>query len=141
MDTLELIFQLKKEAKSYNPFLICEALNIDIKYVPFLDNPKGQFQKILNQKVILLSDDLKESQERFYICAHELGHAVLHRDTSNYYVSNQKARSKSESEANRFATSLILNLYKEDLGVYPREFKTLQLHYGVPSKSERFLFE
>ena len=141
MDTLELISQLKQQARSYNPFTICDALNIDVKFVPFLDNPKGQYQTILDRKIILLSNNLKETQERFYVCAHELAHAILHNDTSNYYVSNQKARSKSESEANRFATNLILNLYKEDLDAYPRDFKLLQLHYGVPSNSERFLFE
>ncbi|MHC5249822.1 ImmA/IrrE family metallo-endopeptidase [Enterococcus sp. LJL90] len=141
MDYLELIAKLKSLCGSYNPFIICAFLNIDIRYVPFLDNPRGQFQEILNRKVIFLSNSLMESPERFYVCAHELGHALLHEGISNYYVLNRTTRSKMESEADRFATNILLSCHKEDTGSYPRKFEHLQTAYGVPLKSERYLLD
>lgn len=114
-------------------------MGIEIKYVPFLENPKGQFQDLLGYPVILLNESLKESQERFYICAHELGHALFHKEISSYYVSTRNSRSKSESEANCFAANLIADLYKEDTQMYPRKIEDLTRLYGLPTSAYRFL--
>ncbi|WP_195943433.1 ImmA/IrrE family metallo-endopeptidase [Enterococcus faecium] len=139
MDVINLVEDLKRKYKSANPFYICEKLGIHIKYVPFIVNPKGQFQEILGRAVIYLNDELKDSEERFYICAHELGHALFHQDISSYYVSTRKSRSKSESEANCFAANLIVSLYKEDNDQYPRKIEDLTNLYGLPESVYRFL--
>lgn len=81
----------------------------------------------------------KESEERFYICAHELGHAIFHKGLSSYYVSTRNSRSKSESEANCFAANLIADLYKEDTQMYPRKIEDLSRLYGLPVSAYRFL--
>lgn len=93
-DVINLAGKLKQKYNSANPFIICEQMGIQIKYVPFMNNPKGQFQELLGRSVILLSHELKESEERFYICAHELGHAIFHQGLSSYYVSTRSSRSK-----------------------------------------------
>lgn len=139
MDTINLVEDLKRKYQSANPFYICEKMGITIKYVPFINNPKGQFQEIRDHAIIFLSDELKESEERFYICAHELGHAIFHRGLSSYYVSTRISRSKSESEANCFAANLIVSLYKEDNDRYPRQVEELKSSYGLPESAYRFL--
>lgn len=84
MDVISLVGRLKQKYNSANPFTICEKMDIQIRYVPFLNNPKGQFQELLGRSIILLNHELKYSEERFYICAHELGHAIFHRGLSSY---------------------------------------------------------
>ncbi|HGF7598898.1 TPA: ImmA/IrrE family metallo-endopeptidase [Enterococcus hirae] len=139
LDVINLVENIKRKYHSANPFFICEKLGIEIRYVPFLENPKGQFQELLGYPVILINESLKDSEERFYICAHELGHAIFHRGLSSYYVSTRTSRSKSESEANCFAANLIVSLYKEDTDLYPRKIEELTNLYGVPENAYRFL--
>ncbi|WP_445447832.1 ImmA/IrrE family metallo-endopeptidase [Enterococcus lactis] len=139
MDVISLVGKLKQKYNSANPFTICEKMYIQIRYVPFLNNPKGQFQELLGRSVILLNHELKYSEERFYICAHELGHAIFHQGLSSYYVPTRSSRSKSESGANCFAANLIISLYKEDNDQYPRKIEDLTNLYGLPKNSYRFL--
>ena len=139
LDVIKLVRDLKQKYQSANPFIICEKMGITIEFVPFLTNPKGQFQVILDEPIIFLNDSLKYSEERFYICAHELGHALFHNELSSYYVSTRNARSKSESEANCFATNLIVSLYQEDTDQFPREVSLLTKLYGLPESSYKFL--
>ena len=139
MDIINLVGKLKKEYGTADPFGISEKMGIEIRYAPFLENPKGQFQELLGYPVILLNESLKDSEERFYICAHELGHALFHKEISSYYVSTRNSRSKSESEANCFAANLIADLYKEDTQMYPRKIEDLSRLYGLPFSAYRFL--
>lgn len=138
-DVINLAGKLKQKYNSANPFIICEQMGIQINYVPFMNNPKGQFQELLGRSLILLSHELKESEERFYICAHELGHAIFHKGLSSYYVSTRNSRSKSESEANCFAANLIVSLYKDDTDQFPREVDLLTKLYGLPKDAYKFL--
>ncbi|EOS7999069.1 ImmA/IrrE family metallo-endopeptidase [Enterococcus hirae] len=139
MDVINLVGEIKRKYGSANPFIICEKMGILLKYVPFLENPKGQFQEILGHSIIFLNESLRDSEERFYICAHELAHAILHKETSSYYVSTRNSRNKSESEANCFASNLMVLLYKEDIDRYPRQIDNLSKLYGLPKESYRFL--
>lgn len=139
LDVVNLVGDLKRKYQSADPFIICEKMGISVEFVPFLNNPKGQFQEILDEPIIFLNDSLKYSEERFYICAHELGHALFHKELSSYYVSTRNSRSKSESEANCFAANLIADLYKEDTQMYPRKIEDLSRLYGLPVSAYRFL--
>lgn len=139
LDVVNLVGDLKRKYQSANPFIICEKMGIGVEFVPFLNNPKGQFQEILDEPIIFLNDSLKYSEERFYICAHELGHALFHKEISSYYVSTRNSRSKSENEANCFAANLIADLYKEDTQMYPRKIEDLSRLYGLPVSAYRFL--
>lgn len=44
MDVISLVGRLKQKYNSANPFTICEKMDIQIRYVPFLNNPKGNFK-------------------------------------------------------------------------------------------------
>ena len=47
MDVISLVGRLKQKYNSANPFTICEKMDIQIRYVPFLNNPKGQISRII----------------------------------------------------------------------------------------------
>lgn len=128
----DLISGLKKQYGTMNPFTLCEKIGIEIKYVNFLKNPRGQYTTMLNQKMILLSNSIKDSNEEFFVCGHELGHALLHADMSSYYSLNNTTKNKSEYEASHFAVQLIYELYKEDHDFSLTELNTLSKEYGLP---------
>lgn len=48
LDVVNLVGDLKRKYQSANPFIICEKMGIIVEFVPFLNNPKGQFQEILD---------------------------------------------------------------------------------------------
>ena len=54
---------LKNKYGTMNPFNLSEHMNIEIKYVNFLKNPRGQYTTILGDKVILLSNSIKDTNE------------------------------------------------------------------------------
>ena len=59
-----------------NPYELADALGIMILYYD-LGNMRGCFTYIDGQPVIMLNDKLSERAARI-VCAHELGHFVLH---------------------------------------------------------------
>lgn len=128
----EMAQRLSKVYQTSNPFLLCDHLNIEIKYVEFGDNPLGQFVRVLNEPLILLNKRLEESPQRYFIAAHELFHALHHSDLTSYYVQTEFTRGKLETEANHFAGILIMNQYKEEHGALPETIQELEIHYGLP---------
>ena len=49
MVVISLVGRLKQKYNTANPFTICEEMDIQIRYDPFLNNPKGQFQELLGR--------------------------------------------------------------------------------------------
>lgn len=139
MDVVELLKSLRLKFKTLNPFVICDNLGIEIKYVDFLINPRGQYNTILDEKIILLSNSIKDSNERFFVCSHELAHAIYHSDIASYYSLNNISKSKSENEANFFATNLLIELYIEENGNHPENIAQLTSSYGLPEDCYQFL--
>ena len=116
MNTSEYIFdrvaRIVKKHKSRNPFELCEALGIRIKYAELTDTLDGYFFSQSRIKTVVLNSALKEEDMRI-ICAHELGHACLHSDTltaMRIIGSNGlfNAKSTAEYEANLFAAELLI---------------------------------
>lgn len=136
---LKLIKNIYLKCGSYNPFVISESLNIEIKYVPFGKSPLGQVAYMYGTPIILLNEDLDDSNERFFVCAHELYHALEHTSLSSYYISNRVAKSKMESEANSFATIILFNDFIETNSYFPESFDDLERSYGLPETSKMIL--
>ena len=91
-----------------SPFELCKKMNIQILFVDLPDKVDGFF---LNSKVtssILINKRLSLPQRKL-ICAHELGHALLHSDVNaiNYEESNPDYIEKLENEADMFSKFLI----------------------------------
>lgn len=92
-----------------DPFRIADAMGISVVHVP-LSGIRGFYHKMKRCKIIFLDDSLDEPDARF-VCAHELGHALLHRgynrifmDSHTYFPVN-----RYELEADRFAVDLLFD--------------------------------
>lgn len=129
----EMIEELYERYETLNPFTLIDKTGIDLHYVPFEDNPMGQYVKLLGAPTILLNDKLESSPRRYFVLSHELHHALEHEELSGYYVFNHRSRAKLETEANDFATKLLFNFYMEEYQLAPETSLLLKQTYGVPS--------
>lgn len=112
MKEKELAAQLIAAWHTNDPFELCQMLDILVVSVPLADEIRGFYQYAMNTHIIYLNRSLEPLQAKF-VCAHELGHALLHPldnriflDTATYQVT-----ARLEQAANRFACHL---LYPED---------------------------
>lgn len=125
-------------AKTYNPFVIAEILNIDIHYASFNRKPLGHCSKILKEAVILLDESLLDSNQKYIVCAHELFHAINHQDISSYYSISKNTKSKMEHEANEFAVELVKMMFIEEHGYMATNYKQL-MEFGVNEEMLEYL--
>ncbi|WHH58441.1 ImmA/IrrE family metallo-endopeptidase [Petroclostridium sp. X23] len=114
MNDSQSIFKYTNEIieryKTRNPFTLAALLDIKIDYKPY-SILKGHYLKVADRKYIIINPNLNY-QEQLIVCAHELGHALLHDDSEAHSLmalslSNMDADQK-EREANRFAVSLLV---------------------------------
>lgn len=108
MDIKLKVLNLIVKYGTKNPFKLSKKLNIEI-IIEDLGEVRGLFKKVLKRKFIFINSKLNEF-DKILVCAHELGHAILH-SSSNYQflIDNTSLlkRSKLEDEANLFASYLI----------------------------------
>ena len=129
----KLMVQIKTATGTYNPFLIADRLDIEIHWKNIYPRPFGETFYYDNQPIIMLSNQIKDSNERYFVLAHELGHVIEHKGLAAYYTSNHRFHNKTEDEANRFALALLTNLYVEENEKLPDSYNDLSHMYGFPS--------
>lgn len=134
-----IISTLEKEIKKYktnNPYDIADKRNIIVRFLP-LGNTLGFYMKNVRHQVITINSDINEHLMKF-VCAHELGHAILHPNENTPFLHKNTlfSKDKIELQANFFAVNLLL--YGEDLKNYETKFQVLQ-NYGIPYEMERFI--
>ena len=105
--------RLIQKFKCNNPFELAEALDIDVMERADFKRQKGAFKVILNDSFIFINANLSDEMKRL-VCAHELGHALLHRSLGKsesglmefelFNITNT-----TEYEANLFAANLLLD--------------------------------
>lgn len=90
-----------------DPYEIARFLDFKVIFVPLLDI-RGFCQKYKRNTVIYISDHLAE-QERRFVCAHEIGHAVLHRGINRFFMDSRTLMlpGRYEREADEFAANLL----------------------------------
>jgi len=125
-----------KKAKTNNPFEIAKSKNIIIRYLP-LGNTLGFYMKDSRQKIITLNSDMEEWLVRF-VCAHELGHAILHPDENTPFLHKNTlfSKDKIEREANYWATQMLL--YDKNFEFCETKYEILR-NNGIPCEMERFI--
>lgn len=102
----EIVEKLTKENETCDPFKIAEALGALIVYVPLV-RVNGFYQRYQDQDIIYINQDLTE-EEQILVCAHELGHMVLHYDINSIFLETTlKVNGLYELEANAFAVQLL----------------------------------
>ena len=133
MNPREVAIEIAARYNTNNPFDIARERNIGILYEP-MKMTLGFYVRYRRFQHIILNDDLSEGMQRF-VCAHELGHSILHADLNVPKLTRYTmfSRDKFEVQANTFAVELLLP--DELLREYP-ECTVYQLarSVGVPEE-------
>ena len=116
---------------SRNPFRIAAENNIHILYEELGKN-LGYFSQLFRIKTIRINNHA-DPFLRPFICAHELGHALLHPHAGTHAFNKNSfiANCKIEKEANQFAVKL---LFPDELIAGHPEINiyTLAHTFGIP---------
>lgn len=93
-----------------DPFILCEALDILVLKVDLPVGMDGFFTVLLEHPVIYLALELSREKQR-QVCAHELGHALLHPRTNRLFIeqSTHLLPGRFEREADLFAACLLID--------------------------------
>lgn len=106
-----LVQSLTEEGSCRDPFLLADTLRVRVRYFP-LGNLKGFYMVLQGIPFIALHRDLPEPLLRI-VCAHELGHHILHRELASHRVFNEyelyQMENHIEGEANLFASFLLIS--------------------------------
>ncbi|CEG25965.1 ImmA/IrrE family metallo-endopeptidase [Bacillus sp. B-jedd] len=102
------VTSLINKFQTNDPFLIAEARSIEVLYLD-LGKILGFYRSYKRVQIIHLNCNLDEKVRNF-VCAHELGHAILHPGANTSFLKNNTYYSidKFEREANKFAVELLL---------------------------------
>lgn len=104
----KIALHLIKKCNTQNPFKIADDLKIE-----YIIGPMGQYSGcylyLKRHRCIFINEDLPEN-DRHFVMAHELGHAILHRAENCYFIRNKTLLSTEcfEREANIFAAELLI---------------------------------
>ncbi|MGY3186498.1 ImmA/IrrE family metallo-endopeptidase [Lysinibacillus sp. TE18511] len=100
---------LCKKYGTRNPFELAEFLNINVIHWDLHYEINGFYQYEKRNQIIFLNNNLSYDDQRV-VCAHELGHAVLHRCSSVPFMRANTLFSidRLEVEANKFAAYLLI---------------------------------
>lgn len=129
------VLNLIARHRTRNPFKLARLLNIEIVYED-LGEIRGFFKKILRRKFIFINNKLSEFDQKL-VCAHELGHAVLHSSNRiQFLINNTKLLRKSriEDEANLFASWL---LFPSDDVIEEFEFRETETNFWMFEEIKR----
>ncbi|MDR4983545.1 ImmA/IrrE family metallo-endopeptidase [Bacillus cereus] len=134
MDIKEYVLNITEKYQTTDPFEIASQKNIIVLFED-LGNTLGFYNTYKRFKFIHINNRIDETTQRF-VCAHELGHAVLHPKANTPFLRNQTFFSvdRLEIEANTFAVELLLT--DEMISAYEDTCLSIQevaeIH-GVPS--------
>ena len=91
-----------------------------------------------NYPTIIIINGRYEHKSQLVLCAHELGHALLHSDDiNNFAVTSKNAFKNVEYEANLFAVSLLFN--ESDLNISNYLLKQV-LDYNIAVEGKGYLW-
>lgn len=99
---------MARKFNSRNPLEIIKNLNVILVYYPLKD-VRGFYQFFQRNNIIYIDDNLPEN-EQIVVCAHELGHMLLHKNSNALFMDTRThfVTTKYENEANTFAAELLI---------------------------------
>lgn len=102
------VLDIARQHRTNDPFEIASRLGITVLYES-LGNTLGYFNTYKRIKIIHINNCLEALVQRF-VCAHELGHAILHPNLNTPFLRSHTLYSvdRIEREANRFAVELLI---------------------------------
>ena len=128
-----IVNALIKRYDTNDPFEIARQMKVEYIIGP-LGSCSGCYMYLKRHRCIFLNDNLSEHESRL-VMAHELGHAVLHRNQNCYFIRHKTFFScnKIEIEANKFAVELLIS--DESLAEYSEcTIEQLTRIYGYSQK-------
>lgn len=104
--------QLKKKYGTGDPFVIMDALGVQVKYNDNFTHLKAFYYVMLGIPYVVINASLDENEMRT-VAAHELGHHILHRQLAKNSplreIGFYDMKSGPEYEANLFASELLID--------------------------------
>lgn len=134
--TAEIIEFAKDIKKNWgaDPFAITERLGINVSFSSGLF-PSAYTIKIPNYPTVIRISGCDTLRGRLVMCAHELGHALLHDDGVNLFSGTSKTiMNEVEYEANLFAVAFLFNEDDFNTSIASMSNYTLKmiLDYNLP---------
>lgn len=116
-----IVLNYLEKFKTTNPFEIASKINIHIIEWDLHEEINGYYKYDRRNRFIVINRNLSEEWKRV-VCAHELGHAILHTRLNTPFMRRNTLFSvdKIEREANRFAAELLIsdNSFKDLNNIY-----------------------
>ena len=108
-DIKKLADRTARKYHSRDPFEIIQGMNAILVYT-HLEGIRGLYQYFQRNHIIYIDDGLPDREQRF-VCAHEMGHMLLHRKMNAVFMERHTFlnRNKFEIEANTFAMELLID--------------------------------
>ena len=109
-DIIEYVRQLKKEFCTNNPYKIAEYYGIKIIHrdTPIKDFTAYTIKQPGYPTFISINNAYTDFSKKL-LCAHELGHALLHENGINHFnITAKNMSTNAEQEANLFALALMM---------------------------------
>lgn len=110
-DIISLARDIKDTWKTNDPFTIAKRLGIVVLYRDNCINGfTAQTVKFDGYPTIISINDSFTDFSKKVLCAHEIGHALLHADSINHFaITSKNISTNVEREANLFAIALLAN--------------------------------
>ena len=108
----ECVNSLISKYRTRDPFILCGELDINVYFKELGDNLKAYYFYHSRIKSVVINSEADEHMQKV-LCAHELGHAILHSQAKKLqaFCDNDlyNTRSSTEYEANIFVAELLVD--------------------------------
>ena len=124
MNIRKRVDKLVRLHQTRNPFEIIKGMNVILVFYP-LEGIRGFYQYFQRNNIIYIDENLPKS-EQIFVCAHELGHMILHKESNALFMDSKTHLNVNsyEIEANKFAMELLIS---DEVLEENREFTIEQL--------------
>lgn len=109
MNISSKVKSLVRKYGTRNPFEIIKSMNVIVVFYP-LEGVKGFYQYFQRNNIIYIDERLRD-HEKLFVCAHELGHMLMHKKANAIFMDSrtQLNTDKYETEADQFAMNLLIS--------------------------------
>ncbi len=110
-DIIRYARELRREYHTQNPYKLAEHFGFRVVDGFHTDVSRKAFTvKMETYPTMIMLNAAYDKKSRMVLCAHELGHALLHEEGMNHFSVNEKnVFTNTEYEANLFAVSLLFD--------------------------------